>query len=325
MFEKISAELVELYQNSGSEFMEEALALIHAFMPHLYHSFFEVEKNGMCRVLASDITDDIEIVFWERALSKEPIHSMRACFCISDGRVGIKGHIVIPLFVKEEVCGVWVLESKEQEEIQLESSHLKVSSLLALFIRSEVLEKKCVQNLFLDAKTELPRKTYFLKIINRLRGQKHNVFLSAFRVVAYREGIRLYGSSYMEDIFIGLLSRLKGLGVGNLYILAEDTVAMLMNESEQESFAATKQAMNYKGKHVTVVGAFLNLNKEENVLTLLEEVFAVTPAGNIWRRESNPVASLFLSVEKPNSEEEKTEDHTHELVEELLLDFIEGK
>lgn len=71
-------------------------------------------------------------------------------------------------------------------------------------------------------KNKLPRKTYFLKIINRLRGQKHNVFLSVFRVVAYREGIRLYGSSYMEDIFIGLLSRLKGLGLAT-YIFLQKT------------------------------------------------------------------------------------------------------
>lgn len=325
MFEKISAELVELYQNSGSEFMEEMLALIHAYMPHLYHSFFQIESNGMCRVLASNITDDIEIVFWERALSKEPTNSMRTCFCVSDRRVGIKGHIVIPLFVKEEVCGVWVLESKEQDEIQVESSHLKVANLLALFIRSELLEKKCVQNLYLDAQTELPRKTYFLKIINRLRSQKHSVFLSVFRIVDYREGIRLYGSSYMEDAFIGLLTKLKELEVGNLYILAEDTVAILMNESEQESYAATKQAMNFRNKKVTLVSAFINLNKEENVFVLLEEVFTVTPAGNIWRRESNPLASLFLSMENLDNEEGQAEDLTHELVEELLLDFIEGK
>lgn len=324
MIDKISAELVELYQNSGSEFLDEALALIKAYMPHLYHSFFQIDTKGVCRVLATDISDDVEIMFWERALRKEPISDMKTCFCIPVRRVGIRGHIVIPLLVKEEVCGAWVIESKTQDEIQVEMSHLKVARLLAMFIRIEILEKKCIQNLYLDAKTELPRKSYFLKIINRLQEQNHNIFLSVFRIVDYREGIRLHGSSYMGDVFTGLLAEIKKLEVGNLYILAEDTVALLLNESEQESFAATKQAMNYRSKNVSLVGAFLNLNREENVMALLEEVFAVTPAGNIWRRETNPIASLFLSVEKEENKEEPTEELSHELIEELLFEFMEG-
>lgn len=324
MIEKIRTELVELYQNSGSEFLDEALALIKAYMPHLCHSFCQIDAKGMCRVLATDITDDTEIMFWERALRKEPITNMKTCFCISSRRVGMRGHIVIPLLVKEEVCGAWIIESKTQDEIQVEMSHLKLASLLALFIRSEMLEKKCIQNLYLDAKTELPRKSYFLKITNRLQEQHHSVFLSVFRIVNYREGIRLYGSGYMEDVFMGLLTEIENLEVGNLYILAEDTVALLLNESEQESFAATKKAMNYRNKNISVVGAFLNLSKEENIMALLEEVFAVTPAGSIWRRELNPIASLFLSLEKMESKEEPAEEVTQELVEELLLEFMEG-
>lgn len=324
MIDKISAELVELYQNCGSEFLDETLALLQAYMPQLCHSFFQIDKNGMCRVLASDITDDVEIMFWERALCKEPISNIKTSFCIPTRRMGIRGHIVIPLFVKEEICGAWVIESRVQDEIKIDTSHLKVASLLALFIRSEMLEKNCIQNLYLDENTGLPRKTYFLKIINRLQSQKHNVFLSVFRITNYREGIRLFGSSYMEDFFMGLLAEIKKLEVGNPYILAEDTVALLLNESEQESFAATKRAMNYQSKNASVVGAFLNLNKEENIMTLLEEVFAVTSAGNIWRRESNPIASLFLSMEQAEKAEEPAEESTHELVEELLLEFMEG-
>lgn len=324
MIDKISAELVELYQNSGSEFWDEALALIKVYMPHLYHSIFQIDAKRMCRVLASDISDDVEIKFWKRALHKEPISDIKACFGIPTRRVGIRGHIVIPLFAKEEVCGAWVIESKTQDEIPVAIPHLKVASLMGLFIESERLEKKCIQNLYLDAKTELPCKSYFLKIINRLQEQNHNVFLSVFRLVDYREGIRLYGSGPMEDAFMGLLAEIKKLEVGNLYILAEDTVALLLNESEQESFAATKQAMNYRSKNVSVVGAFLNLNKEENVMALLEEVFSVTPAGSIWRRETNPIASLFLSVEKEETKEEPAEEHAHELIEELLLEFMEG-
>ena len=325
MIDKISVELVELYQNCGSEFLEEALALIRAYMPQLYHSLFQIDKNGMWRVLATDITDDGEILFWERALRKEPISDIKTCFCISARRMGVRGHIVIPLFVKEEICGAWVIESRVQEEIKIELSHLKVARLLALFIRSEMLEKECIQNLYLDEKTELPRKTYFLKIINRLQSQRHNVFLSVFRIANYREGIRMHGSSCMEDVFMGLLAEINKLEVGNLYILAEDTVALLLNESEQESFAVTKQVMNYQSKNVSIIGAFFNLNKEENVMALLEEVFAVTSAGNIWRRESNPIASLFLSMEQTEKEKELDEEHTHELVEELLLEFMEGK
>ena len=59
-------------------------------------------------------------------------------------------------------------------------------------------------------------------------------------------------------------------------------------------------------------------------MALLEEVFSVTPAGNIWRRETNPIASLFLSVEKEETKEELTKELGHELIEELLLEFMEG-
>lgn len=324
MIEKICAELVELYQNSESEFFDEALALIKAYMPQLYHSIFLFDKEGAYRTITSDITDEDEILFWERALRKEPNASMKTCFCCPVGRVGIRTHIVIPLFVKEDVCGAWVLESKTQEEIRVEAPQLRVANLLALFVRNEILEKQCIQNLYLDAQTELPGKNYFLRIVNRLRMQKYKVLLGVFRIVNYREGIRLHGNKYMEDVFLNLLVEIKGLGIGNVYVLSEDSVALLINESEQEGFAGIKQVMNHREQGIDLVGAFLSLDKEEDIMTLLEEVFSVTPPGNIWRREQNPIASLFLSAETTEKEEEESDELTQELVEKLLFDFMEG-
>lgn len=319
--ERISAQLLELYKNSGSDFFEEAIALIKAHMADLCHSLFSIEREDRCKVLSTNIKDADEIVFWERALQKELCTGMKTCFQIPIKRLGIQSHIIIPLFVREELCGVWILESRTQEEIRVEKVHLNIANLIALFIKDASLIRKCVQNMYLDAETELPGRAYFQKIIGRL--QNHKIWLSVFRILNYREGIRMHGNTYMEEAFKGFLQQVRKIEKGNIYILSEDTVALLSNENEIESFAGAKQIMTYQIKELNIIGAFLDLSREEHIMTLLEEIFSITPAGNIWRREQNPIASLFLSEAPKEKAVEKQEDLPQELVEELLFEFLE--
>lgn len=325
MIEMISSELLGLYQNSGSEFFEEALAVIKSYMPDLSHSFFGIGKRGTYEVLVSDIKDVDEIRFLEKAIFKElPSEDLKGCYQLSLKRRSVMGHVVIPLLVKKVICGVWVLESVTTPEISMREVYYKIANLMALFIQNGRLEKASVQNFYLEAKTQLPGKEYFLKVISELKRKKHNLYLGVFRMMSYREDIRMYGSSYMEKTFLNLLHTMQELKIGKLYVLSEDTVALLMNESEQESFAGVKEVMNcVKGK-ASVAVAFLQLEREENLLTLLEEIFSVTPSGTVWRREVNPIASLFVGAVKTENEKQKSTSFDTELVEELILELTEG-
>ena len=325
MIDKIASELVELYQNSGSEFLDEAMVIIKSYTPNIYHSFFRVREDGVYEVLVSDIKDVDELRFLERALYKElPKDNFKGCFQLSVKRGSVQSHLAFPLMVKNALCGVWVLESSATGGIQFEEAIYKLANLMALFIQNECLEKACVQNLYLDAVTKLPGREYFSKVIEQLKKQKCKVFLGAFRMMNYREGIRMHGSSYMEKNFLNILHAIQGLEIGKLYVLSEDTVALLINESKQESFAGIKEVMNLAKGNVLLAGVFLQLEREENILTLLEEIFSVTASGSVWKRETSQISSLFVGAIEQDKEEQKATSIDTELVEELIFELTEG-
>ena len=306
VLEKVYEELMELYDSSGREFFSEAVTLLANWFTGREHTILARDGDDGWKLAASTLQDPDETGFLVKAAEREFNDCGRRFCFFSEMRNGVSSHKVIPLMIrkKEAAAGLWIMESDGKEKNNLDKELLKTGHLLAFFVQHSLDERMLVHNRYLDVGTNLPGRAYFGQVAKRIQEQGHQILLCGFRRNGFREAVRVKGMEKMQEELLRLCNKIKALGLGNVYFLAEDTVAMISPENKQEVYAALDCVLRDYGKEKTLKIVMLYLARGKDMLTEMEEAFSMGKAGDIWLHlgEKKPVP-CGSEPQKPEPEE----------------------
>lgn len=324
LFEKKCAELVELYDNSGKEFYQELAALLANIYPDAEHTILECSKEKVWKVAATTLQDPDEIRFLVIMAKQEAVNTKRNSFQFSSARENVRGHLVIPLSIRNrEMTGIWIMENRWNEKISADKEVLRFGKLLALFLQASSDEKSSMFNRYIDAETGLLGKRYFSWMAERILLKTHKVTLCCIRWNEYREMVRIKGSAEAEARILKLIRDVKHLELGNCYMLAEDTLVIISVEPKQEIYARLERLAEEPLLGPNLKIAMIDLVRQTDLLAYIEELFCMCNPGIIWLRDQNPVADLFAAGPNSGNEESLEDEQEAEDVVEELLGFLE--
>ncbi|MDD3361835.1 MAG: hypothetical protein PHW34_09210 [Hespellia sp.] len=331
---RIYDELLWLYNSSRKEFFPEMVAFFVNWFSGRQHTILRKEDETW-KVLASSEHDVDEIDAIQRIVENEYKDMNKDYFSMTELRRGM-ANTILPLKVRKKTVGLWLMESAGKERIVPEKESLRLSHLVALILKQEQDDKLCLLNRYLDAETNLPGTSYFSQVTERLKKQRYPVCLCLFRIDKYREKLRLYGSEALLKDKQKLLKDIKELDMGNLYIVAEDTFAVITAEKEREAYARIQVVME-QGRGKSLKAVMLNLESMDDVLYDIEMRLSFCNPGIIHvqslERETS-VLPLFDLKEKATRmvEAEEGEEVNRDMgeiqseeIEEDLLELLERR
>ena len=261
--EKIYTDLLDLYHNSGREFYVEMAAMLGQQVVGVEHSFL-IQEERRWKLAASTIKNFDEREFLRREAETLGSTVPESSFTFPQQRMGIERHLVIPLTVRSRgATALWVAEYRTRERVP-EKELLKISRLIALFFRLSKEER----NWYLDAQTGLPGKVYFMQVLKKLTEGRHKVIVCVFRLEKYRGKIQKEGSGKTEQEFSEIIGQVKKFQLGNLYILSEDTAAIISPAEDREAYARME---NLKDQHGPgLLSAIVYPDRDEDIFAGIE-------------------------------------------------------
>lgn len=312
MIEKLYDDLMELYSNSGKEFLEEMAALLKARFPEQEHTIFVRGEAGDWKIAASTLSDDDEAEFLQKMVETEFLDKGEKWLRFSQNRHGVLNHAVLPLSVRNKpAAGVWILESLRKEKGFAENKILKTAQMMALLVQTVHDEKLCIYNRYLDAETDFPGRLYFRQMLERLKEKGYRVLVCVLRRIDYREEVRLYGSQKAIEEIKKLADMVEELNFGTVFTIAEDTFAVLTVERQAEAYAGMIELMEKHRMGSVLQGLILSPKTCDDILMEIENRFCMCSAGRVLLPEpvrSNPLSRIFGEPEgKPEKASAKHE------------------
>ena len=259
--DKIYAELLELYHNSGREFYAEMAALLGQQTDGMEHSFLTREDEGW-KIIASTVKNRDEREFLRRQADTLEDVTSRDFFSFPQQRAAVRTHLVIPLRVRKRfIRTIWIVESRIRERIP-EREIIRIARLIALFFQLSKTER----NWYMDPGTGLPGRTYFTQILAKIS-------VCVFRIDRYRERVQENGSLEMEREYRKMIEQIKQLQLGNLYAVANDTAAVISLIEEKEAYARTESILDRSDRRI--LAAIIHPMKDEDIFAVMENRLSV--------------------------------------------------
>lgn len=315
MIEKLYDDLMELYSNSGKEFVQEMAALLKARFPEQEHTIIVRGEAGDWRIAASTLSDDDETEFLQKIVETEFLDRGEKWLRFSQNRHGVLNHAAIPLSVRNKpATGVWILENVRKEKALVENKILKIAQMMSVLVQTVHDEKLCIYNRYLDAETDFPGRLYFRQMLERLKEKGHKVLVCVLRRKDYREEVRLYGSKKAIEEIKKLADLVEELNFGTVFTIAEDTFAVITVERQSEVFAGLESLMENHRLGSVLQGMILSPKTCDDVLMEIENRFCMCGAGRILLPETirnNPLTRIFGEAE--GKEEEASDSHKLEV------------
>lgn len=294
--DKIYAELLELYHNSGREFYAEMAALLGQQTDGMEHSFLTREDERW-KIIASTVKNRDEREFLRRQADTLEDVTSRDFFSFPQQRAVVRTHLVIPLRVRKRfIRTIWIVESRIRERIP-EREIIRIARLIALFFQLSKTER----NWYMDPGTGLPGRTYFTQILAKLLDGGHKISVCVFRIDRYRERVQENGSLEMEREYRKMIEQIKQLQLGNLYAVADDTAAVISLIEEKEAYARTESILDRSDRRI--LAAIIHPTKDEDIFAVMENRLSVCN-----RTETRGNSEGKTDEENGGTREEETSD-----------------
>lgn len=316
MIERLYDELMELYSNSGKEFLQEMTALLKARFPEQEHTILIRGEAGEWKIAASTLSDADETGFLQRIAETEFLDKGEEWVRFSENRHGVSNHAAIPLFIRNKpATGLWIVENVRKERMPVDNRILKIAQMMAVLVQTVHDEKLCIYNRYLDAETDFPGRLYFRQMVERLQDKGHKVLVCVLRRKDYREELRLYGSRKSIEEMKKIADMVEELNFGTVFTISEDTFAVITVERQSEVYAGMEGLMEDHKMGSVLQGLILSPKTGDDVLMEIENRFCMCGAGRILLPEpirNNPLTRLFGESEGESSDQQGKAENSSE-------------
>lgn len=287
-------ELLELYENSKEEFFSELIALLTSRITDVEHSIF-AQAYSAWRCQGSTLRDPDEIRCLRNILKTEFNPLAKESFAFSETRRGVRSHIVLPLRVRGQITGVWVMECLGRDKLPLQKEHADIAKVLALLLQSHNAERDKMRNYYLDPTTSLPGKAYFIETVKKLDKMERKFSVCAMRYTKARERVRMAGYERAEEEILKLPQWMREIELGNVYCLSEDTFAIITIEPEPEVYARISSVLEGHGKEGELKGIIIRMAPQMDIMREIESIMSLCPAGTLknQQEEQGPLSYIF--------------------------------
>lgn len=311
MVGKLHNDLIELFNNSGKEFLGEMTELLKSQFSNKEHTILVRGESGDWKIGSSTLIDEDEIKFLLKIAETEFLDKREKWTQFSKNREGINHHIVIPLVVRNrKTAGIWIIETKKKERLLINDEVIKAANLVGVLIQSLHDERLCIYNKYLDAETSFLGRQYFQRMVERLKDRKHNVLVSVFRREDYREDICLCGYQKVSGEMAELADMVEELNLGNVFTLAEDTFAVITVEEQPEVYARMEHLIKEAKLSRSIKGVILSSIGISDILKEIEKQISLCESGRIFipdRKKKNSLTQIFEETEKKELSDQNIE------------------